>query len=225
MRKKEKVTFVLKTLEDLYPDAVCSLDDDGSPFHLLVRAILSAQCTDKRVNEVSKSLFVEFPDAQAFSLSDEDTIGRRIKSCGLYKAKSRAILMTSSMLISQFNGEIPANRELLESFPGVGRKIANLILGELYGIPAIVVDTHCSRVAVRLGLSDQTSPSGIEKDLMACIPRDQWIKLGHRLVAHGRNICPARNPQCGACPLREVCTYAGGGAPKPAQRRRNPAAG
>ena len=219
MRKKEKVGVILSVLEETYPEAVCSLDDDGSPFHLLVRAILSAQCTDKRVNEVSKTLFEEFPDAESFSSSDEITIGQRIKSCGLYRAKSRAILMTSSILIRNFNGNIPADRDQLESFPGVGRKIANLILGELYGIPAIVVDTHCSRVAVRLGLSDKASPSAIEKDLMACVPRDHWIKLGHRLVAHGRNVCSARNPQCGVCPLREVCTYAGG-AKKSAKRRR-----
>jgi endonuclease-3 len=221
---KKKVSAILETLEELYPDAVCSLDNDGSPFHLLVRAILSAQCTDKRVNEVSKPLFAEFPDAEAFSLSDEETIGQRIKSCGLYRAKAHAIFMTSNILLQQFNGEIPARREQLESFPGVGRKIANLILGELYGIPAIVVDTHCSRVAVRLGLSDKASPSGIEKDLMTCVPRDKWIKLGHRLVAHGRDICSARNPRCGVCPLREVCTYAGE-SPKPTKRARRPVAG
>lgn len=209
MKKNEKVRFILDKLKEMYPEAVCSLDNDGDPFHLFVRAILSAQCTDKRVNEVTKTLFIEYPDPQAFAAESEDVMGGKIKSCGLYRSKAHALVISSQMLISEFNGTLPSDQKTLELFPGVGRKIANLIMGEIYRVPAIVVDTHCGRVAQRLGLSDSEIPLKIEKDLMACIPQEEWITLGHRLVAHGRTLCMARNPNCPVCPVREVCTYAG----------------
>ena len=204
-----KVDYILRSLEKMYPDAVCSLDNDGDPFHLLIRAILSAQCTDKRVIEVTKSLFIQYPDPKAFAAESETIIGEKIKSCGLYRAKAHALVNSSQMLISEFNGQLPSDQNMLERFPGVGRKIANLILGEVFHVPAIVVDTHCGRVANRLGLSKNSSALKIEKDLMACIPQEDWITLGHRLVAHGRTLCMARNPQCPQCSVREVCTYAG----------------
>ncbi len=209
MKKNEKVRFILDKLKDMYPEAVCSLDNDGDPFHLFVRAILSAQCTDKRVNEVTKTLFLEYPDPQAFAAESEEVMGSKIKSCGLNRSKAHALVISSQMLISEFNGHLPSDQKTLEFFPGVGRKIANLIMGEIYRVPAIVVDTHCGRVAQRLGLSDSGIPLKIEKDLMACIPQEEWITLGHRLVAHGRTLCMARNPNCPVCPVREVCTYAG----------------
>ncbi len=208
MKKRAEITRILTGLTDLYPDAECSLDNDGDPFHLFVGAILSAQCTDKRVNETTRTLFIDYPDPQAFAAESEEVIGRRIKSCGLYNAKARALVRSSAILLAKYGGGIPADREALEELPGVGRKIANLMLGEIYKIPAVVVDTHCARVAVRLGLSDKTTPAGIEKDLMACVPREHWITLGHRLVAHGRNLCSARQPKCEICPLREACSYA-----------------
>ena len=206
---EEKVAFILRTLEIMYPDAVCSLDMDGDPFHLVVRAVLSAQCTDKRVNEVTKTLFLEYPDPESFAAESEIVIGSKIKSCGLYRTKAHALVAGSQMLLNEYGGHVPSDQASLERFPGIGRKVANLILGEIYHIPAIVVDTHCGRVANRLGLSDSESPLKIEKDLMACIPKDNWITLGHRFVAHGRTLCMARNPQCPDCPVREVCTYAG----------------
>lgn len=209
MQASEKIDLILMELEKIYPDAVCSLDNDGTPFHLFVRAILSAQCTDKRVNEVTKTLLVEYPDPEAFAAETETVLESKIKSCGLYRAKAHSIIASSQMLIRDFDHILPADQKMLELFPGVGRKIANLLLGEIYHIPAIVVDTHCGRVANRLGLSDSEAPLKIEKDLMACIPKEKWITLGHRLVEHGRTLCMARNPQCPVCPVREVCTYAG----------------
>jgi len=205
----EKVVFILAALEKMYPDAECSLDYDGDPFHLTVRAILSAQCTDKRVNEVTKTLFLEYPDPESFAREDEAVIGTKIMSCGLYRTKAHALVGSSKMIINEFGGKIPPDQKSLERLPGVGRKVANLILGEIYHIPAIVVDTHCGRVANRLGLSDSEAPLIIEKDLMACIPQANWITLGHRFVAHGRTLCMARSPKCPVCPVREVCTYAG----------------
>lgn len=209
MRKNEKIQFILLSMEKMYPDAVCSLDNDGDPFHLFVRAILSAQCTDKRVNELTKTLFLEYPDPQAFAAESEAVLGVKIKSCGLFRSKAHSIVISSQMIIKEFDGKIPSDPEQLERFPGVGRKIANLVLGELYQIPAIVVDTHCGRVANRLGLSDSPYPQNIEKDLMACIPQENWITLGHRFVAHGRTLCMARSPKCPDCPVHEVCNYAG----------------
>jgi len=204
-----KVDFILGTLKKLYPDAECSLDNDGDPFHLMVRAILSAQCTDKRVNEVTKTLFLEYPDPSSFAREDETVMGSKIRSCGLYRTKARALVGSSRLILDEFDGKIPSDQKSLESFPGIGRKVANLIMGEIYHVPAIVVDTHCARVANRLGLTESEAPLTIEKDLCACIPRDNWITLGHRFVAHGRTLCMARNPKCPVCPVREVCTYAG----------------
>lgn len=208
MRKTERVKIILRELHKLYPDAVCSLDDDGDSFHFLVRSILSAQCTDRKVNLLTQTLFDKYAGMRDFADADQSALGEDIKSCGLYRAKSRAIIATSAMLLHRFNGQIPSERAELESLPGVGRKISNLIRGELFGIPGIVVDTHCGRVAKRLGLTDSDQPLQIEKDLTACIPESEWIKLGHRFVAHGRAVCTARKPSCEACALREVCLYA-----------------
>lgn len=208
MPEQQRITIVLSSLEKMYPQAECSLDNDGDPFHLLIRAILSAQCTDKRVNELTKTLFVKYPGMKDFSDADISILGEEVRSCGLFRAKSRAIINSSQALLQKFGGRIPSALNDLESLPGVGRKIANLILGELYGIPAIVVDTHCARVAKRLGMTESGNPAVVERDLMTCIPKDKWITLGHRLVAHGRALCTARNPACISCELREVCFYA-----------------
>jgi len=208
MPEQQRIATVLSFLEKMYPRAECSLDNDGDPFHLLVRAILSAQCTDKRVNELTKTLFGKYPGMKDFSGADASILGEEIRSCGLFRAKSKAIINSSQALLEKFGGRIPSELNELESLPGVGRKIANLMLGELYGIPAVVVDTHCARVAKRLGMTDSDNPAVVERDLMACIPKDKWITLGHRLVAHGRALCTARNPACISCELREVCFYA-----------------
>lgn len=208
MQETHDISIILHALEKMYPQAECSLDNDGDPFHLLVRAILSAQCTDKKVNELTKTLFIKYPGMDDFSSADASVLGEEIRSCGLFRAKSKAIISSSQALLQKFGGSIPSALADLESLPGVGRKIANLMLGELYGIPAVVVDTHCARVAKRLGLTGSDSPAMIERDLMACIPKDKWITLGHRFVAHGRALCTARNPGCMSCELREVCFYA-----------------
>jgi len=208
VRKKDKVNIILSELERLYPNAVCSLDIDGDPFHFLVRSILSAQCTDKRVNLLTATLFEKYPNMLKFAEAETAELGEDIKSCGLYRAKSRALKATSAILLSKYEGRIPFESVDLERLPGVGRKVANLIRGELFGIPGIVVDTHCARVAKRLGLTESDQPARIEKDLSACIPEDKWITLGHRFVAHGRTVCTARKPMCEVCPLSEVCRYA-----------------
>ncbi len=208
MQEQRIISSILHSLEKMYPKAECSLDNDGDPFHLLVRAILSAQCTDKKVNALTRTLFIKYPGMEEFSAADVSVLGEEIKSCGLYRAKSKAIILSSQTLLQKFSGRIPATLVDLVSLPGVGRKIANLMLGELYGIPAVVVDTHCARVAKRLGLTESDNPAVVERDLMACIPKDKWITLGHRFVAHGRALCTARNPDCKSCELREVCFYA-----------------
>lgn len=208
MITEKTVGEILSLLEDIYPLAECSLDNDGDPFHLFVRAILSAQCTDKRVNALTKTLFQKYPGICDFAKADIMILAEDIRSCGLFRAKSNYLIRSSQILLSEYDGNIPSTIEKLVTFPGVGRKIANLLLGELYGVPAIVVDIHCARVSGRLGLTDSHSPAAIEKDLMACIPEDKWITLGHRLVAHGRAACHARNPACFSCALREVCLHA-----------------
>ncbi len=204
----EKVQVILEKLEKLYPDAACSLDFDGDPFHFLVRSILSAQCTDRRVNLLTATLFDKYPGMREFADAEILELGEDIKSCGLYRAKSRALKAASAILLADYNGRIPSESADLERLPGVGRKVANLIRGELFKIPGIVVDTHCTRVAKRLGLTDSDQPLKVEKDLAACIPEDKWITLGHRFVAHGRSVCAARKPLCEVCLLREVCSYA-----------------
>ncbi|NLW89771.1 MAG: endonuclease III [Clostridiaceae bacterium] len=208
MKKRDKVRFILEELERMYPDAACSLTLDGNSFHFLVRAILSAQCTDKKVNELTDTLFEKYPDILDFAAAEQKVLGEEIRSCGLFRAKSKAIIATSFILAERFGGEIPSSSEDLISLPGVGRKVANLIRGELFGIPGIVVDTHCARVAKRLGLTSSNHPAQIERDLSACIPKDKWITLGHRFVAHGRALCAARRPACDHCSLGEVCLYA-----------------
>lgn len=207
MLSKVKVNKILSILEELYPSAECSLDFDDSDFHFLVRAILSAQCTDKRVNEVTRKLFDKYPTISAFAEAEQEALAKDIKTCGLYNAKSKNIIKTSQILGKVYNGQVPIDSKDLESLPGVGRKVANLIRGELYSIPAVVVDTHCMRVAKRLGFTDSDQPLRVEKDLSSCVPKDKWITLGHRFVAHGRAICSARSPNCNSCALEEVCRY------------------
>ena len=201
----KKAEFVYSALQALYPDAECTLDTDEDPFRLFVRGILSAQCTDLRVNSVSKELFVQYPDIRAFAEADPEILGEQIRSCGLYRSKSKGIVESAHRILTEYGGVIPEDRDILQTFPAVGRKIANLIAGEIYGVPAIVVDTHCSRVAVRIGFSQASSPAAIEKDLMRYFPSEQWISLGHLMVAHGRALCDARNPKCSECPIAPMC--------------------
>ena len=193
-------------LKTEYPDADCTLDY-REPWQLLVATILSAQCTDARVNQITPALFRRYPDLASLAAADLDELEGLIRSCGLFRTKARAILGSSRQLMERFDGDVPATVEDLTSLPGVGRKIANLILGDCYGIPAIVVDTHCARISRLIGLTDSTEPQTVEKDLARVLPADDWIAYGHLMVTHGRSLCLARRPRCPQCPLNGLCRY------------------
>ncbi len=206
MEHAELARAVIKRLHQQYPAAVCTLDF-VQPWHLLVAAILSAQCTDARVNRVTPAVFARYPDLSALAAAEPAELEGLIRSCGLFRAKSRAILGASRKLMTDFGGVLPRTLPELISLPGVGRKIANLILGDCFGLPAIVVDTHCMRISGLIGLTDRTDPLAIEQDLAQVLPVDEWIAYGHLMVSHGRAICVARHPNCSACPLNGLCRF------------------
>ncbi|MBO4474263.1 MAG: endonuclease III [Clostridiales bacterium] len=208
MKKQERADAILRKLHELYPETACTLDIDEKAFHLLVRAVLSAQCTDVRVNQVTAVLFKEYPDYTDFLSAGEAKIGEIIKPCGFWKVKAHYLYEMARMIRDDFGGEIPRTQDELQKFPGVGRKVANLIVSELFGIPAVVVDTHCMRVSGRLGLSSGKNPAVIEKELMKILPEEEWAPFGHRMVDHGRAVCMARGPKCGECGLKELCPSA-----------------
>ena len=192
-------------LKQLYPDAICSLTADTA-FQLLVAVRLSAQCTDARVNLVTPALFSQFPDAAAMACADIHQVEELIRSCGLYKTKARDLVAMARMLIDQYDGNIPSSIEELTKLPGVGRKTANLVCGDIFGIPGCVVaDTHCIRIANRLGLCDSTDPKKVEMRLRELLPPEESNDFCHRLVLFGRDVCSARSPKCTDCPLKEDC--------------------
>ena len=205
MKKKEHAQAVLRELKKLYPNTACTLDIDDNVFHLMVSAVLSAQCTDARVNQVTAVLFEKYPDYEDFLSAGEEEIGKIIKPCGFWKVKARYLYEMARMLKEDFNGEVPTTQDELMRFPGVGRKVANLIVSELFDTPAVVVDTHCMRVSGRLGLSSGKNPSVIEKELMKVLPKEAWALFGHLMVDHGRAVCTARSPKCGNCGLSDLC--------------------
>lgn len=198
-------------LLSLYGEAACTLDGKEDPWRLMVGAILAAQCTDARVNQITPLLFEAYPDIGSFASAETADIEPLIRSCGLFRMKARSIRDSARMLADRFGGEVPSRMDALLSLPGIGRKIANLVLGDGFGIPGVVVDTHCGRVARRIGLTDAKDPAGVERDLMAAFPRERWIALGHLFVAHGRHLCDARNPLCEQCPLSAFCRHAAAG--------------
>ena len=202
----DKVKSILKILEELYPDAKCSLDFHD-PLQLMVATILSAQCTDERVNKVTPALFDKYRSARAFAEVPIEQLEQDIKSTGFYHNKALAIKESSKILADRFEGRVPPDLETLVELPGIGRKTANVILGNAFGIPGITVDTHVARVSARLGLTHEKDREKIERDLMALLPRDKWIKFSHQLIQHGRRICIARKPKCSICPLRPHCVY------------------
>ena len=208
MRKKERVELILQRLHELYPQTECTLDIDDNVFHLVVRAVLSAQCTDVRVNEVTKVLFKKYPDYMDFLKAGEEKIAEIIKPCGFFRAKSHYLYEIARMMRDDFSGQVPRTQDELMRFPGVGRKVANLIVSEMFDTPAVVVDTHCMRVSGRLGLSSGKDPLVIEKELMKILPKEEWAPFGHRMVDHGRAVCTARSPKCGECTLSEYCPAA-----------------
>lgn len=171
----------------------------------MISGILAAQCTDARVNIVCKDLFNEFTTVQSIAKADELVLEDRIHSCGFYHVKARAIKASMQKLLDDYSGEVPSDMGELLTLPGVGRKIANLVLGDCFNKPSIVVDTHCRRISKHLGLTNSDNPLKIEQDLMKCIPKMQWTNFGHMIVAHGRAVCNARSPRCEICPLRIVC--------------------
>lgn len=197
---------ILDQLAMLYPEAACALEH-RNPFELLIATILSAQCTDQRVNQITKRLFAEASTPQAIVELGVDRVRELIHGCGLHNNKAANIVATCQQLLEKHQGEVPSSREDLEALPGVGRKTANVVLSNAYGVPAIAVDTHVFRVANRIGLSAAPTPEKTEKQLMAAIPRERWSHSHHLLIFHGRNLCKARNPQCGHCPLAEHCKY------------------
>lgn len=194
-------------LKEFYPDALCALEYKGDPWKLLVMARLSAQCTDKRVNAVSEKLFSELPDAYAMANAPISQIEELIRSCGLYRMKASDIKKMSAMLISEYQGVVPDTVDELLKLPGVGRKIANLIVGDLYGKPAIVTDTHCIRICGRLGFypEELKDPYKIEKILVKAIEPSEQSDFCHRIVQFGRDVCTARAPKCENCILGDIC--------------------
>ncbi|MDL1872719.1 endonuclease III [Deltaproteobacteria bacterium PRO3] len=201
-----KATKILEKLRKLYPEARCGLDY-GSPFELLIATILSAQCTDKRVNLVTPALFQRANRPEKILKLGEKGLVSFIKTCGLYQAKAKNILATCEKLVREFEGKVPASLEALTQLPGVGRKTANVVLSNAFDTPAIAVDTHVFRVSRRLGLARGKNPHQVELELQKVIPQKDWSEAHHLLIAHGRGLCSARSPQCEACPLNSECHY------------------
>lgn len=207
METAERAAHIVEALEKAYPQAKCSLDRRNA-LELLIATRLSAQCTDARVNLVTPALFAKYPDAAAFAKADPAEIGRMIYSCGFYKTKSLDIVRMCAMLLSDYGGRVPDTIEELIRLPGVGRKTANLIVGDIYGKPSIVADTHCIRISNLLGLVDSKDPAKVETQLRALIAPEKSGAFCHRLVDHGRAVCIARRPQCGRCVLAQWCRHA-----------------
>lgn len=209
--KREKALYIVSELKQLYPEAQCALQHDSDPWRLLIMGRLSAQCTDKRVNEVCIELFRQFPDCVSMANGELETIEKLIFSCGLYKTKAKSIKEMSQKIISDYDGVVPDTMESLLTLPGVGRKIANLILGDIYGKCAIVADTHCIRISARLGLCGENgisvSPVLTEKQLLQFIPPEESASFCHRLVLFGRDVCSSRSPKCDSCVFRNICIH------------------
>ena len=206
MTKKERVAAVTELLKSVYPEAVCALHYTHD-YELLFATRLSAQCTDARVNIVTEKLFKQFPTLQSFADASEEEIAEAIKTCGLFRTKARDLKACAMMLIANYGGRVPDTMEELLKLPGVGRKTANLILGDIFGKPAIVTDTHCIRLCNRIGLVDGIKePAKVEKELWKIIPPEEGSDFCHRLVDHGRAVCTARTtPYCDKCCLADVC--------------------
>ena len=205
MEVSSKVTNILSALKELYPEGLCSLQYEKD-YELLFAVRLSAQCTDARVNLVTPALFARFPTLKAFAEADPKEVGEYIHSCGFYNGKARDLVSCAQQLIERFGGRVPDNMEDLTSLSGVGRKTANLILGDVYGQPSYVCDTHCIRITGRLGITDGSKdPVKVEQQLRRAIPPAESGSFCHRMVLFGRDVCTARSPKCEGCPLRSDC--------------------
>ncbi len=206
---KRHAAQVVRRLKATYPEAACALNFH-TPMQLLVATILSAQCTDVRVNLVTKDLFRKYPDARAFAAARIGELEKAIQSTGFFRNKAKNIKACCTQLVDEFDGQVPQDLDALVKLPGVGRKTANVVLGTAFGIPTgVVVDTHVGRLSWRLGLTRHKDAVKIERDLMAQLPKREWIDFSHRMIAHGRQICLARKPKCEVCPLASVCPKIG----------------
>lgn len=204
MDKKEVCALAVERLKERYPEGQCSLESQN-PLQLLIATRLSAQCTDARVNMVTPALFAEFPTLEAFCEADIEKIEEKIMTCGLYRTKAKDIKNMCLAIRDRFGGEVPDSMEALLTLPGVGRKTANLIMGDVYHAPAIVADTHCIRISNRLGLTDSKDPYKVEMQLLSVIDPAEGSDFCHRIVLFGRDVCTARAPKCGECPLADIC--------------------
>lgn len=204
MTKKERATTAVDLLEAAYPDAICSLNY-SDPFQLLIATRLSAQCTDARVNIVTPALFAAFPTAEAMAEAEVTEVEELIKTCGLYKTKARDLIGIGRGIVENFDGRVPDTIEELTTLPGVGRKTANLVVGDVYGKPAVVTDTHLIRLSGRLGLTDTRDPYKVECELKKLLPPDRSNDFCHRAVLHGRAVCTARKAYCENCVLNKIC--------------------
>ena len=211
VRRARKIDRVLA---ETYPDARCELDFDN-PFELLVVTVLSAQTTDRRVNAVRPTLFAAYPDAKSMAAADRETLEGIIGPLGFFRAKTESLLKLSAALVEDHGGEVPPRLEDLVKLPGVGRKTANVVLGNAFGVPGITVDTHFGRLVRRFGWTEETDPVKVEHAVAALFPKGDWTMLSHHLIWHGRRRCHARNPACGACPLARLCPSYGEGPVDP----------
>lgn len=200
-----RLAKIFAALDRLFPRAQCALTH-GNPFQLLVATILSAQCTDERVNKVTPGLFAKFPTPQDFAALRQEVLQNEIRSTGFFRNKARSIIAASKRIVEDFGGKVPKTMEEMLTLPGVARKTANVVLGTGYGLPTgVVVDTHVFRIARRLKLSSQKTPEKVEQDLMKLVPPERWISFGHQVIWFGRKVCQARKPLCAECPLETIC--------------------
>jgi endonuclease III len=200
-----RIQAILKRLDEAYPAATCALKHED-PFQLLIATILSAQCTDERVNQVTATLFKRYPNPKAFAYANPTELEQEIRPTGFFRNKTKSIMGASKKIVEEFHGEVPQTMEQLLTLPGVARKTANVVLGTAFGqASGVVVDTHVQRVSGRLDLTKHTEPKKIEQDLMAVIPREKWILFAHQLIWHGRRVCLARRPRCVECNLEKMC--------------------
>ncbi|MBR6420830.1 MAG: endonuclease III [Oscillospiraceae bacterium] len=204
MRKKEKAVLICDALDRLYPEAQCSLTY-AEPYQLMIATRLSAQCTDARVNIVTETLFVQYPTLDAFADADLAELEQAVKPCGFYRDKAKSIKAMCQRVREVYGGRVPDNMDDLLTLPGIGRKTANLLLGDVYGQAAVVTDTHCIRISGRLGLTKRHAPEQVEEDLRKVLPPERSSRYCHQTVLFGRDTCRARNPLCEGCPLREFC--------------------
>lgn len=202
----ERLDTIIAVLNERYPKALCALQYDKD-YELMIAVRLSAQCTDARVNRIAPALFARFPTLDSFADADVSEVEEMVRSCGFYKHKARDIVLACQMLRDVYGGKVPDTMDALLKLPGVGRKTANLLLGDLYGQPAVVCDTHCIRIANRLGLAHGKEPEKVETQLRAILPPEESSDFCHRIVLFGRDICTARSPKCAQCPLRPLCAH------------------